>query len=510
MNKNHSKQTQQAAKITEETSTLQAAAQIQKITPSLPAGETYELQNEIYTAKFTTKGAGITSLRLKEWGRRKMGEINLIEPISGFGAAFVSPLVNNEKFGETTDFSLEKIDNVTSKIDFVREIPGDLRFRKSYELIPQKSALKLTLEFENLSSASRSISYEILSQLHFGTKHDRYEMDQLESFVSIKNGKVLVQKTGKIKKNPFVVSDVIEWNALTRKYLSIITKPDFSASYSETNLAPNSDGFQNKLRFDPQVLAPGTILKREFLIYAGPEYYEQLKEFGLEDTLIQGTWGAIRHWLFLALRFCRNFTGSYGFAILLMTFLLKVLFSPFTHMSFDSMRKMQVVQPKLKAIQIQFKNDPARLNKETMELYKRHKVNPMGGCLPMLIQIPIFIGFYQVLAQFVELKGESFWWIKDLTEPDRIAQIPGTGFAINLLPLLMIATMILQQKVTPQQATSSPEQAKMMQFMPIIFGFLFYGLPAGLVLYWTLNNLLTVIHQSLFHWQATKKALLEA
>ena len=281
----------------------------------------------------------------------------------------------------------------------------------------------------------------------------------------------------------------------------MIVKPEKEAISAESKTSPERDALESTLKFAPEEVAPGGKFETSFLIYAGPEYYEDLKSFGFgfEQTLMQGTWGAVRHWLFFALRFCQKITGNYGFAILFMTFLIKVLFSPFTHMSFESMRKMQVVQPKVKSIQTQFKNDPTRMNKEMMELYRRHKVNPMGGCLPMIIQIPIFISFYQVLSQFVELKGVSLWWIKDLTQPDRLTKIPGIGIDFNLLPILMIGTMIWQQKVTPQQSMSSPEQAKMMQFMPIMFGFFFYQLPAGLVLYWTLNNLLTVIHQKIFH-----------
>ena len=134
-----------------------------------------------------------------------------------------------------------------------------------------------------------------------------------------------------------------------------------------------------------------------------------------------------------------------------------------------------------------------------MQLYKRNKVNPMGGCLPMLLQIPIFISFYQVLSETIELKGSEFiFWIHDLAQPDRLASLPFSlpviGDSFNLLPLFMIASMVWQQKLTPQ-VSSSPEQAQVMTFMPLIFGVMFYQMPSGLVLYWFVNNMLTIIHQ---------------
>jgi YidC/Oxa1 family membrane protein insertase len=134
-----------------------------------------------------------------------------------------------------------------------------------------------------------------------------------------------------------------------------------------------------------------------------------------------------------------------------------------------------------------------------MQLYKRNRVNPMGGCLPMLIQIPIFIAFYQVLSEAIELKGAPFIaWINDLSEPDRLftfpVSIPFLGDSFHLLPILMLASMVWQQKLTPQ-AGATPEQTKIMAFMPLIFGFIFYKMPSGLVLYWFVNNVLSIIHQ---------------
>ena len=467
--------------------------------------EVFELSNDFYSAKWIGLGGGISELVLKPFGKMKTRGTELIKSENGAQPAFALEIPNQSVRISSAEFKAAQVDLAGKKIDLTFEVPGELRVSKRYELFPDRTAFRLQVRVDNLSGSSeKQVPLELHSQIYFGKEGTRYDQDQLESFTVPKVGKIKVIKEGKLRRAAALISEPIEWQALTKRYFTVIVKPDREAISVESRLSGNHEALESVLRFAPQTVPPGGGFETSFLIYAGPEYYEDLKSFGFgfEQTLSQGTWGLFRHWLFLALRLCEKLSGNYGFAIMLMTLLIKVLFSPFTHMSFDSMRKMQVVQPKLKAIQTQFKNDPTRMNKEMMELYRRHKVNPMGGCLPMLIQIPIFIGFYQVLAQFVELKGESFWWVKDLTEPDRLWKIPGVGFDLNLLPILMIGTMIWQQKVTPQQSMGSPEQAKMMQYMPIVMGFLFYQLPSGLVLYWTLNNLLTVIHQKLFHKSA--------
>jgi YidC/Oxa1 family membrane protein insertase len=263
----------------------------------------------------------------------------------------------------------------------------------------------------------------------------------------------------------------------------------------------SGETMSGSVRTEPVTVGPGQKATVEYFIYAGPQHYETLKSYDarFDDVLSRGFFGMFKIWLLLALKFLYGFTHNYGWAIILLTVVIKGLFTPLTHMSYESMKKMQAIQPKLKSLQQRYKSDPTRLNKEMMELYKRNRVNPLGGCLPMLLQIPIFIAFYQVLDEAIELKGADFiFWIHNLSEPDRLFRLPffipviGDGF--NLLPLLMIGSMFWQQKLTPQIG-ATPEQTQMMTFMPVIFGFLFYQMPSGLVLYWFVNNVLTIIHQ---------------
>ena len=160
------------------------------------------------------------------------------------------------------------------------------------------------------------------------------------------------------------------------------------------------------------------------------------------------------------------------------------------------MRHLQELQPQMEEMRRQYKDNPQKLNKEMMELYRRHKVNPMGGCFPILLQMPIFLAFYQTLMRSVELKGATFLWIKDLSMPDAAFTLPTTlpllGNSINLLPILMIGAMIMQQKLSQGKTAVQTDQQKMMAaIMPVMFGFIFYSLPSGLVLYWLTNTVLT-------------------
>lgn len=185
-----------------------------------------------------------------------------------------------------------------------------------------------------------------------------------------------------------------------------------------------------------------------------------------------------------ALNYFYGMTGNYGWSIILITIIIKLIFSPLSHKSFKSMKGMQKIQPYVKVIQERNKDDRQKMNEELLELYKKHRVNPLGGCLPMLLQIPVFIALYHALFFSIELKGAPFMlWIQDLSVQD----------PYYVTPVLMGATMFLQQKMTP--SVGDPVQQKIMMFLPIVFTFLFLTFPAGLVIYWTVNNLLTISQQ---------------
>ena len=185
----------------------------------------------------------------------------------------------------------------------------------------------------------------------------------------------------------------------------------------------------------------------------------------------------------------KNIVGSYGLAIVILTGIVKLIFWPITHKSTISMNKMQALQPKLKKLKEEYKDDRIKLNQKMQELWREEGVNPISGCLPILIQIPVFLVLYWTLNNAPELKDSSFLWIKDLSKPDTVAYI--FNLPLNPLAFIMAGTMLVQQLMSPTSAEGP--QAKMMLVMPIIFLFFFYSMPSGLTLYWTVNQIFTII-----------------
>src|SRR5258708_2857114 len=199
---------------------------------------------------------------------------------------------------------------------------------------------------------------------------------------------------------------------------------------------------------------------------------------------------------------------SYGLAIVLITFTINLVFWPLTQASTRSMKRMQALQPQMKALQDKYKDDPVKMNRKLMEFMKENKVSPLGGCLPMVLQIPVFFGFYSMIQSAIELRGASFLWAGDLSQPDTLAiipalsfvpviGIPGVGWPINLLPLIMVGTMLWQSHLTPPSPGMDPMQAKIMRYMPLMFIVFMYKASAGLTLYWTVNNILSVVQTKL-------------
>ncbi len=235
--------------------------------------------------------------------------------------------------------------------------------------------------------------------------------------------------------------------------------------------------------------------KAKFAVYGGPKDREVLARAGhdLGRALNFGWFWFVAVPLLHALRALQRFTGNYGVAIIVLTALVKAVTAPLTQTTFRNMREMQKIQPQMAKLRERFKDDQVAFQKEVMELYRRHHVNPFAGCLPMLLQLPIFVGLYTTLSLAIELRHAPFaLWINDLSAPERLTV---ADIGIPVLTLLMGASMFLQQWLTPAQA--DPTQQRMMMLMPVVFTFMFRNFPAGLVLYWLINNLLTIGQQYL-------------
>jgi|KBSSwiStaDraftv2_1062776.scaffolds.fasta_scaffold39498_2 YidC/Oxa1 family membrane protein insertase len=311
------------------------------------------------------------------------------------------------------------------------------------------------------------------------------------------------------------------WIALESEwYLAALIPQGSGWHLSERKISQNVPGqakprelVQIEVRTTLPVLEPGQAWEGKVTIYVGPKEHARLKGVGagLEKSIYFGGFplpqsygGLPMEWLAVPIMALINifhaYSGNYGVAIILLTIITKVLFFPLTLKSMTSMKAMQTLQPQINALRSKYKSDPQRLQRETMELYRANKVNPLGGCLPMVVQIPIFYALYVALSVSVEMQNAPFicfgrlpkWmpllggqdlWICDLAAYD----------PTYILPLLMGASMFVQQKMQP--VMGDPRQAKMMLFMPVLFTFMFLNLPSGLVLYWTLSNVFQIAQQ---------------
>jgi len=302
-----------------------------------------------------------------------------------------------------------------------------------------------------------------------------------------------------------------EWIGLRGKYFCVVAKPlfRFEGGWAQGSNEDKKIVTVGVYSGKQSVPAKGRLINN-YLLYVGPLDKAALgkTQEGFESIISFGFFGGISEFILKLLAVFHIWTGSWGWSIVLLSVLIFAAFFPLTLKSAHAMRNMQVMQAKLKpeldALREKYKSNPSRMQKETMELYKKHDVNPMkgctGGCLPMLFQLPIFIALFQALTRSVKLQGADFLWIKDLSLPDRAfhlpVSIPILGEYINILPILMIVTMFIQQKLTAQETAASKEQQKMMQIIfPIFFGVIFYSFPSGLVLYYFMFNIFNLIQR---------------
>jgi YidC/Oxa1 family membrane protein insertase len=274
------------------------------------------------------------------------------------------------------------------------------------------------------------------------------------------------------------------------------------AENPRANLKPF--GFQSSVVYAATNLAPGQVLGRKFMLYAGPKENRILERIALQlknDIDIVMGYTGFFGWFSKALLWSMNGLHElglgYAMAIIVITVIIKLLFWPLTQASTRSMKRMASLQPQMNAIRERYKDDPTKMNRKMMDFMKEHKVSPLGGCLPMLLQIPVFIGFFTMVRSAIELRGARFLWACDLSKPDTLFFIPVLNFPFNPLPLLMGATMLWQARLTPASPGMDPAQQKIMRYMPLIFLFILYNYSSGLTLYWTVQNLLTIAQTKL-------------
>lgn len=311
----------------------------------------------------------------------------------------------------------------------------------------------------------------------------------------------------------------IFWAAVKNQFFASIYTPDspgqtVAVRNVELPPLPGSNrvdtGITAAARFDQPALAPGASHVHGGFLYVGPKEYSRLKNTDLfrhrEDKVMQFDRyffnqiflsGVVAPLLNSLMVWTHSWTGNWGVAVILMTVLLKLISVPFTLAASKSAKRMAKLAEPMKAIREKYKDNPKKLNEATMALFKEHKVNPAGGCIPILITIPLFVGFFAMLMGTAELRFQPFLWAIDLSAPDTVWRVPGLGLPLNIMPLLMGATMIVQMRLTPQPTTMEGPQVMIMKLMPWIFTLICYNFAAALALYSTVNGLFTIGQQLL-------------
>ncbi|MEA2013772.1 MAG: membrane protein insertase YidC [Thermodesulfobacteriota bacterium] len=459
-------------------------------------GKNIIVEGPMYSAIFNSRGAGLKSFKLKAF-RNDMSKN--------------SPLVELVNAGESTDYPLtitfpeSSIDipadvifeSDTDYLDFTDatgakdlvfswSYPGEVKVDKIYTFYPDKYAFDLETRFTNLSDDTIREN-ALLSWTRHVDPSEKVNRYSHEGPISYVKDKVVSEKVKKLDAQKFSGPDV-SWGGFETKYFIAAMIPEqpsltnFIASRDSRNMVSTS------LQGPKNIIPPGQSGSFRYVLYVGPKEYSRLQtqNVGLENSIDFGSWVK---WLAIpllkALKWIDKYVHNYGIAIILLTILVKLIFWPLGNMSYKSMRGMQKLQPQMKQLQEKHKGDKAKLQQATMALYKANKVNPMSGCLPMLLQLPVFFGLYRALLYSIELRHAPFmFWIQDLSAKD----------PYYITPIVMGATMFLQQKMSPQPG-GNEMQAKMMLWMPVIFTFLFLNFPSGLVIYWLFNNVLSIGQQ---------------
>ncbi|WP_447978804.1 membrane protein insertase YidC [Candidatus Nitrospira bockiana] len=448
-----------------------------------------EVVTPLYRAVLTRRGGTVESWELKRYTTTTGSEAKPVQMVYA-GGKFRKPLslqtpdpavtarLNEAPYTVHRDFTTLDESHPTGHLTFTYADPAaGVRVVKDLSFHYDSYRVEITITTEGISGP-----VDVALGTNFGI------VEWGEGFIGLIGPATMID--GVVQKD---VPDTeverkgrIGWVALQDKYfLSVLIPVDASAAVIKKEADKLiSAGLRYAAASSPMAMT----------LYAGPKEFDTLKSFniGLEDTIdfgwfIYGSWGivkAVAKPLFAVLRFIHDYTHNYGVAIILLTVAIKLLFVPLQYKSYKSMKDMQLIQPKVVALQAKYKDDRERLNRELIKLYRDHKVNPVGGCLPMLLQMPVFVALFNILYMTIDLRQAPFvLWITDLSAQD----------PYYVLPIIMGITMVVQQKIMP--TTMDPTQAKIMLLLPAFMTLLFLTFPAGLVLYWLTNNVITITQQ---------------
>ena len=453
--------------------------------------QTYEVVTDLFRAVFTNRGAVIKGWELKRYSTKGPNGLQPVQLVYA-GGKFRGPLslqVTDSAISKQLSEGLYQVEQDFSTLDeahpdghltFTYLDPrAGLRIEKQLTFHQHSYLVDVTVKAEGLRGTM---------DIGLGTNFGIVEWG--EGFIGLIGPALMVDD--KIEKDTpdgeVERTGSIRWVALQDKYFLSVLIP------AEATAALVKKEGDKLVAAAVRIVQPNGSSPLKLQLYAGPKEFDTLKSLniGLEDTIdfgwfIYGSWSFVKFVakpIFYILRFIYDYTGNYGVTIILLTVGIKLLFVPLQYKSYKSMKDMQGIQPKVVAMQAKYKDDRERLNRELIKVYRDHKVNPVGGCLPMLLQMPVFVALFNILYMTIDLRQAPFvLWITDLSVQD----------PYYVLPVIMGVSMVVQQKIMP--TTMDPTQAKVMLLMPAFLTILFLTFPAGLVLYWLTNNVLTILQQ---------------
>jgi YidC/Oxa1 family membrane protein insertase len=467
---------------------------------------TINVESALYEAVLSSEGARITSFKLKDFKRslKAPALVNLFDPngpdTSGPSITFIGkgePFKDRElRYSVDTDktkITLEAKDGKQS-ITFSVTTKKGLKIVKTFTFYADRYLVDFSFKLTNTADVDKDFLVSIpWKKVYMGESDaERFSWNSAEILL---DGQLKDYYFTKIKGDEEPAGQV-EWAGLGDVYFfkALVLGKNQKASISL--FKPSKEGVAEiRAKLGAIDLPANKPVTRDFALYFGPKEHKTLVAAGhnLERAQFYSEYAVLdimSEYLMKFLRFCNTYTHNYGWAIILLTILIKILFVPLTHKSMKSMKRMQDLQPQIAKLKEKYKDDKQELNKATMEMFREHKVNPLGSCWPMFLQLPVFIALYQALSYAIELRHAPFvcypqiyLCINDLSAPD----------PYYVTPILMGATMVLQQWMTP--SAGDPTQRKMMLLMPVVFTYLFLSFPSGLVLYWLISNVLSIGQQ---------------
>ncbi len=486
--------------------------------------ETYILDTNVFRVTFTNRGGEIESILLKGFRNNDGTPVEMV--LSGDSGYNPFSIHYADFEGAPIDALFKTIPSLSGdKVEFYRNFASSsgihFTLRKTYIFKPNDYLIELRISIENSVNEYPDLNFDGLAySLGFGPQigpefkklDRRNEFRDYSYYVDGKKKKLKIPKEGFLQ-----LENRVNWIAIEGKYFTAIAVPD-ATQYRITFDTRPINGVEERSSFyfgRPEIKSSKNI--DVFRFYIGPKkrdillnYNDPKKNgFGMQDMHFEEIVSSsiMLGWLANILKFILEFfyrlIPNYGVAIILLTIVIKIVFFPLTHKSFESTAKMASLSPMITEIKEKYKSNPQKMNAEVAALYKREGVNPLGGCLPMLLQMPIFFALYRLLSTHFELRGASFIqsWITDLSAPESVWDfapfaIPIVGWHdLRILPFIMLVTTFIQSKLT-QTGDSSNKNMKMMAYMmPIMFFFILYDMPSGLVLYWTMQNFLSVFQQ---------------